>query len=237
MASFSSDCQEQLVAKFEKWLGEKLKSKLTDETADIDVFLSYFSSTMTEEDNTDDEKREAVRPFLQELNQKNVFNEEDTLDEIITSWNKLKIDFSEGKIEVSSPPKKEDDITPTDTILSMINKHKTQVVAVKKVNVVSGEDDLAKTVPIVHRGASAYNESDDDEEEAVAKASKKDSLLFVNTNAQDAQSRQKQVRDQLSEAHHKQKEQAKKALIEQKQKEEDRKKKAQQKAAKVERKR
>ena len=118
----------------------------------------------------------------------------------------------------------------------MISKHKSQVVATRKSNPEDSETAESRNAVGIDYSKSAavhYNEAESDEEVV----EKKSDSLFVNTNAQEAQVREKKVREKLSEAHSKQKEQAKKALLEQKQREEERKKKAQQKAAKVERKR
>ena len=61
--------EEELVKKFEEWLNEKLRSKNPDQSNDFGLFINYISSTLVEEENTDEEKRETIRPFIQELNQ------------------------------------------------------------------------------------------------------------------------------------------------------------------------
>ncbi len=79
----------------------------------------------------------------------------------------------------------------TDTILNMINKHKTQVVASRKSLDTQEENASA---PRDYR--PTYEESDEEDE---ATSSKKDGDLFTNTNAQEAQTREKKIREKLSE--------------------------------------
>jgi hypothetical protein len=72
----------------------------------------------------------------------------------------------------------------------MINKHKTQVVASRKSN--DGQDENTPSAA----PRPTYDESSEEDEATTAK---KDEGLFANTNAQEAQTREKKVRDQLSE--------------------------------------
>lgn len=66
-ASFLDTEQNELAKKFESWFVEKLNS--TNQDTDSSVFINYILSTLNTEDNTDEEKAEAILPFLQELNQ------------------------------------------------------------------------------------------------------------------------------------------------------------------------
>jgi len=105
--------------KFEKWLNVKLG------TADEELmFANYIISIVSDEDSTEDDKAESIKPLLQELNQNDLFDEEKVCTEIIETWNQMKSEESS-----SGKPKadKSNEENPTDTILSMINKHKTQV--------------------------------------------------------------------------------------------------------------
>ena len=91
MATFSKKKQEQLVQQFEDWLDEQLKAKVSDQASEVSIFSNYISSSLSEEDTSEEEKREAIRPFLQELNQNDAFNEEEMLGEIIKSWTNMKL--------------------------------------------------------------------------------------------------------------------------------------------------
>ncbi|CAF0703109.1 unnamed protein product [Brachionus calyciflorus] len=230
MATSSLDTEESLLTqKFESWFVEKIKSR--DQETDASIFINYILSTLNAEDSSDEEKAEAILPFLQELNQNNTFDEQQLLDEIIKTWNQMKIEFEQNQ---NNKPE-ENQENPTDTILSMINKHKTQIVKTKKNDShETGEDDYEDDDNSGHAVDHHFVYEESDEEEV---GSNKDSDLFVNKNSEDAVNREKLKRDKMAEATRKQKEQAKKALIDQRQREEDKKKKAQQKAAKVERKR
>jgi hypothetical protein len=67
--SFLDSEQTELAKKFQSWFVEKLNS--TSQDADSSIFIDYILSTLSTEDNTDEEKSEAILPFLQELNQVN----------------------------------------------------------------------------------------------------------------------------------------------------------------------
>jgi hypothetical protein len=67
IAGLTAD-QQELVNCYEQWLSATLKSKNTEQSDDIDLFVTYISSALVEEDNSDEEKRETIRPFLLELN-------------------------------------------------------------------------------------------------------------------------------------------------------------------------
>ncbi len=69
MAMASTDKQGQLTLRFEEWLDETLRAKNPDQASEINMFSSYISSSLADEDTTVDEKRETIRPFLQEVNQ------------------------------------------------------------------------------------------------------------------------------------------------------------------------
>ena len=68
MASSNLD----LDARFEKWLNEKLKANNNDQEADASLFTNYIIS-MLAEDEDNDQKRESIKPILQELNQARFF--------------------------------------------------------------------------------------------------------------------------------------------------------------------
>ena len=65
----NSSASEELNIKFEEWLSQKLKSTNNDKDADVSIFISYIVSTLSEEDNSEEEKFDAIRPILQELNE------------------------------------------------------------------------------------------------------------------------------------------------------------------------
>ena len=66
-----SSTQDEFAVKFEEWLSKKLKSSSSDKEADVSIFTGYILSTLSEEDNTEEEKCDAMRPFLEEINQVN----------------------------------------------------------------------------------------------------------------------------------------------------------------------
>jgi hypothetical protein len=65
----NSSASEEFTVKFEEWLSQKLKSTHNDKDVDVSIFTSYILSTLLEEDNTEEEKLNAIRPFLEELNE------------------------------------------------------------------------------------------------------------------------------------------------------------------------
>lgn len=67
--SLSSSNENELAKKFEAWLSETIESYTSGQDIDASVFINYILSTLSEEDNSDEEKSEAIQPFLQELNQ------------------------------------------------------------------------------------------------------------------------------------------------------------------------
>ncbi len=73
MASSKVDDEEISLEKlFETWLINKLKSSnksIEQEDQDLTLFTNFIQSALNEEDNSDEEKAEAIRPILQELNQ------------------------------------------------------------------------------------------------------------------------------------------------------------------------
>lgn len=70
MASFSFGIasEDDFTKRYELWLCDKLKSFSADPDADVSVFSNYILSTLSEEDNTDEEKSEAIKPFMEEIN-------------------------------------------------------------------------------------------------------------------------------------------------------------------------
>lgn len=238
MATAAYAISEELTTKFETWLQEKLTSGVDQDTAaaaDTTLITNYIVNMLSEEDTSNEEKSEAIRPLLEELNQENSGDNDKLLDDIVTSWNKMRLeDEAKHATSQSAEEKKAQEslIQPgdvTDTILTMINKHKTQFVTeVKKPDPNKESSDRPEY-------AGYVDEPSSDEEGATVEKGGDD--LFANTNSQDAQNRDKVNRDKMAESHKKQKEQTAKAAVEQKQKELDKKKKAQAKVAKVERKR
>ncbi len=68
MASYN-DQNNDLNAKFEKWVSDKLKLESNDQDLDVSIFTNFILSALTEEENSDEEKSETIKPILQELNQ------------------------------------------------------------------------------------------------------------------------------------------------------------------------
>lgn len=65
--SISDTEQDELCSRFETWLVEKIKD--VDQNADVGIFVKYILTTLSADDITDEEKTEAILPFLEELNQ------------------------------------------------------------------------------------------------------------------------------------------------------------------------
>jgi hypothetical protein len=77
----------------------------------------------------------------------------------------------------------------------MISKHKAQVVTTRR-----SQPDAAQSEEGAATAARDYRPVyDESSEEDEATTSKKDNDLFANTNAQEAQTREKKIREQLSE--------------------------------------
>jgi hypothetical protein len=57
---------------FSSWLCERLKSA-NNSAADLDtsehIFIDYILTTLSDEENSNEDKRESIIPILQELNQ------------------------------------------------------------------------------------------------------------------------------------------------------------------------
>lgn len=75
----------------------------------------------------------------------------------------------------------------------MINKHKTQVVASRK-PASSHEEEQNTGAPVILTASVVYKSDDEEDETKV-----KEDGLFKNTNTQEALSRDKQLREKLSE--------------------------------------
>ena len=65
----NTSTNDEFTVKFEEWLTKKLKSTNNDKEADVSIFTNYILSTLSEEDNSEEEKCDAMRPFLEELNE------------------------------------------------------------------------------------------------------------------------------------------------------------------------
>lgn len=65
--SITDNAQDELCNRFETWFVEKIKN--VDQNADIGIFIKYILTTLSADDISDEEKTEAILPFLQELNQ------------------------------------------------------------------------------------------------------------------------------------------------------------------------
>ncbi len=83
----------------------------------------------------------------------------------------------------------------TETILSMINKHKTQLVqkSTRKSDLDVGAQVSSESAHRTHE--NYYDESDSDDHET-------NDNLFSNTNVQDAIARDKQIKDKIAEVSH-----------------------------------
>lgn len=70
MASAAAFDEQDLIARFEKWFTARLNDGEEDAASDELVMISnYISSSLAEEDTPEEDKRENIRPFIQELNQ------------------------------------------------------------------------------------------------------------------------------------------------------------------------
>ena len=70
MAAAAYAISEELTSKFETWLQEKLTSSVDqDAAADTTLITNYIVNMLSEEDTSNEEKSEAIRPLLEELNQ------------------------------------------------------------------------------------------------------------------------------------------------------------------------
>jgi len=229
------DEEEMLKVKFDTWLKEKLGGE-----TDVSDFTGFIIAGLSEEDAEEEETIESITPIIQELNQEGVCDEDELVKEVIVHWKKIKSEVTTAVSESLEKEKKNEDLSDSlSTISSMINKHKSQTVEVKP----ERNPDKAE-----FRREYEFEDSDDDYDYDKPKKSgggggvggkKKggDNDLLANTNMADSQAREKEQRDKMAITHSKQKDQTKKALIEQREKEAERKKKAQAKTAKVERKR
>lgn len=158
------------------------------------MFANYILSIVTDEDSSDEDKLESMKPLIQELNQNEQFEDEDKLcREIIETWNKMKqdeeLDKQNGIVKI-----KQTGENPTDTILSMINKHKSQVDTKKSLtthNNSSKECDYAADFY-----ASDKDEDSNDEE------NKTSDDLLENTNAQDAKNKERLNREKIAEVNY-----------------------------------
>lgn len=67
----ASSINSDLMENYEKWLKEKLESSVNDPNSDLLVVLNFIISTVSDDETSDEEKKENIVPFLQELNQVN----------------------------------------------------------------------------------------------------------------------------------------------------------------------
>lgn len=152
------------------------------------MFANYLVSIISDEESTQEDKLESIKPLLQELNQNNLFEDEDKFSqELIDKWNQMKLDdVSSGEPKAKSSQSTE---TPTDTILSMINKHKTQI-DTKKSQAVSASESCEYAADYV------YNSEDENDTGADANDD-----IGENTNSKDAKEKERLAREKLAEVY------------------------------------
>ncbi|RNA32980.1 hypothetical protein BpHYR1_037711 [Brachionus plicatilis] len=90
-SSISETEQDELSKQFETWFVERIKG--ADQNVDTGIFINYILTTLSTDDTSDEEKSEAILPFLQELNQKEISDEENFLKEVMFTWNQMRADF------------------------------------------------------------------------------------------------------------------------------------------------
>lgn len=154
------------------------------------MFVNYLVSIISDEESTQEDKLESIKPLLQELNQNgDKFDDEDKFSqELIDKWNQMKLDDNASNDNKKNT--KETGETPTDTILSMINKHKTQIDTKKHAAPASEACDYA---------ADYVYSSDDDDEAGDGTDKNKLDDIGANTNAKDAKEKERLVREKLAE--------------------------------------
>ena len=70
MATAAYEISEELTKKFETWLQDKLTSGIDQgAAADTTLITNYIVNMLSEEDTSNEDKCEAIRPLLEELNQ------------------------------------------------------------------------------------------------------------------------------------------------------------------------
>ena len=157
------------------------------------MFANYIVSIVTDEDSSDEDKMESMKPLIQELNQNKQFEDEDQLcKEIIDTWNNMKQDEELG-IQNGNVKIKQTGENPTDTILSMINKHKSQVDTKKSLS--NQNNNIGRECDY----AADYLYSSDKDEDSNDEENKKSDDLLENTNAQDAKNKEKLNREKIAE--------------------------------------
>ena len=69
--SFTDSAEQQLInEKMEAWLTDKLNGgAAAAAVVDVSAFTNYIVSALGEEENSDEEKMDSIRPIIQELNQ------------------------------------------------------------------------------------------------------------------------------------------------------------------------
>lgn len=151
------------------------------------MFANYIVSIISDEESTEEDKIESIKPLLQELNQNETFDEDKVCQEIVETWTRMKLEEQSniecGKVKDKNQPTE----NPTDTILSMINKHKSQI-DTKKHTTTNDRESCDYVADYVY-------ESDESEESSDEVGPN----LSENTNAKDAKDKERVQREKLAE--------------------------------------
>ena len=103
MASANVD-DADLNNRFESWLKTKLNA--SDEESDKLLICSFIMNTLGDEETGEDEKKETMKPLLEELNNCGSASQSNDstdklLDTIIESWNRMKLEEEEKEASIN----------------------------------------------------------------------------------------------------------------------------------------
>lgn len=210
------------IAEYESWLCKKL----TDLEIDADVYGSYITGILEEEDETED-KKEALEGILGSL----LEDPAELCEQVLAKWKPL-AKQSETKTE-----------TKSSTIDDILAAHSAKVINVqtadKSTNNNSSGDSAIKRA-LLEKYAEVYEEVEEGQQEdrkPSAKSAAAPSLgLFQNVNVKAVSDAEKVKREKQKEESQKKKEKDKVDREKQKQKKEDRKEKEKKRTQKQERK-
>ncbi|XP_077966819.1 coiled-coil domain-containing protein 43-like [Styela clava] len=209
------------ISDFENWLCKKL----TELEIDADVYGSYITGILEEEDESEN-KKEALEGILGSL----LEDPEGLCEEVLEKWKPF-TEKNETKAETKST---------IEDILAAHSAKVTNVQATEKLtNNNSSAGDSAMKRALLEKYAEVYEEVDEDEQEMKKQPSKPYAPtlgLFQNVNVKTVSDAEKQKREKQKEENQKKKEKDKLDRQKQMMKKEERKEKEKKRTQKQERK-
>ncbi|XP_031555454.1 coiled-coil domain-containing protein 43-like [Actinia tenebrosa] len=216
---------------FEQWLCLKLKHLGLDE----EVFGSYVTGVLDEEDSNDDDRQEALVGILDGMTEAPV---EEVSDEILSRWKISRADV----IKKRQLDKEQEVADKRNKLAQIMEKQASTLSTAKPAKQVDAELKRKLLNEYGHQSEEEnYSDSEDEVETLEARVPPRltgnEQDLFKNTNSQAVQEKEREKREKEKKESEQKKQQIKDAKEKQKQKNDDRKEKEKKRTQKGERRR